>query len=380
MHTAENGTDLPGELVRGGGRAGDRRRGGRRGVRRGRGARWRCSRRSTAASSYDGQGAAVVLTVHYEQDYDNAFWDGTQLVFGDGDGQVFGRFTKPVDVLGHEFTHAVTQFTANLTYQGQSGALNESVSDVFGSCLKQRLLGADRRPGRLADRRGHLPAAVHGRGAARRWRTPGTAYDDPKLGKDPQVGSMADYVDTTDDNGGRAHQLRHPQPGLPPRRDGDRRPLLGGRRQDLVRRADLGHRGRTPTSPGSRPRPSRRRRPSPRPADAVALGVGAGRRHPGGGHGRPGSPPTRAATPTVVTVAGPAGSPGVRRAGRSTLGDDPRTAEVESLIGRIDFRGVPPASRSPTGSSTPSTVRGEQVTVGEQDLTPAGAAGQTAAR
>ena len=92
-------------------------------------------------SSFDGMGAAVLATVHYEQDYDNAFWDGTQLVFGDGDGTVFERFTKPVDVLGHELTHAVTQYTANLTYQGQSGALNESVSDVFGSCLKQRLLG-----------------------------------------------------------------------------------------------------------------------------------------------------------------------------------------------------------------------------------------------
>ena len=88
----------------------------------------------------------MVATVHYEQDYDNAFWDGTQLVFGDGDGEVFDRFTKPVDVLGHELTHAVTQYTAGLTYQGQSGALNESVSDVFGSCLKQRLLGQDRRP------------------------------------------------------------------------------------------------------------------------------------------------------------------------------------------------------------------------------------------
>ena len=56
--------------------------------------------------------------MHYEQDYDNAFWDGTQLVFGDGDGKVFGRFTKPVDVLGHELTHAVTQYTANLDLPG----------------------------------------------------------------------------------------------------------------------------------------------------------------------------------------------------------------------------------------------------------------------
>ncbi len=94
-------------------------------------------------SSYDDRGATVVATVHYEQDYDNAFWDGTQLVFGDGDGQVFDRFTKPIDVLGHELSHAVTQFTADLTYQGQSGALNESMSDVFGACIKQRHLGQD---------------------------------------------------------------------------------------------------------------------------------------------------------------------------------------------------------------------------------------------
>ena len=87
----------------------------------------------------------MVATVHYEQDYDNAFWDGTQLVFGDGDGKVFDRFTKPIDVLGHELSHAVTQYTAGLTYQGQSGALNESISDVFGACIKQRVLGQDRR-------------------------------------------------------------------------------------------------------------------------------------------------------------------------------------------------------------------------------------------
>src|SRR5207342_2872834 len=91
--------------------------------------------------SYDGRGARVSLTVHYVRDYDNAFWDGTQLVFGDGDGKVFGRFTRPVDVLGHELTHAVTEYTAGLAYHDQPGALNESVSDVFAACLKQRLLG-----------------------------------------------------------------------------------------------------------------------------------------------------------------------------------------------------------------------------------------------
>ena len=93
--------------------------------------------------SFDGAGAPVSLTVHYGSAYDNAFWDGTQLVFGDGDGRVFDRFTKPVDVLAHEFGHAVVEHTCDLTYQGQSGALNESVADAFASCLRQRVLGQD---------------------------------------------------------------------------------------------------------------------------------------------------------------------------------------------------------------------------------------------
>ncbi|WP_027861315.1 protealysin inhibitor emfourin [Marmoricola sp. URHB0036] len=152
-------------------------------------------------SSYDDRGATVVATVHYEQDYDNAFWDGTQLVFGDGDGRVFDRFTKPIDVLGHELSHAVTQFTADLTYQGQSGALNESMSDVFGACIKQRHLGQDAAGADWLVGEGIFLPGIKGR-ALRSMSDPGTAYDDPQIGQDPQVGSMADYVDTTDDNGG----------------------------------------------------------------------------------------------------------------------------------------------------------------------------------
>jgi Zn-dependent metalloprotease len=162
-------------------------------------------------SSYDGAGASVSLSVHYEQGYDNAYWDGTQLVFGDGDGQVFDRFTKPVDVLGHEFTHAVTERTAGLTYSGQSGALNESVSDVFGSCVKQRLLGQSADQADWLIGQGLLLPGVQGR-ALRDMAHPGTAYDDPKLGKDPQVGNMSDYVQTDDDNGG-----VHTNSGIPNR-------------------------------------------------------------------------------------------------------------------------------------------------------------------
>jgi len=152
-------------------------------------------------ASYDGRGARVVLTVHYGRDYDNAFWNGTQLVFGDGDGKVFGRFTHPVDVLGHELTHAVTEHTAGLRYQDQPGALNESVSDVFAACLKQRLLGQSAAEADWLIGEGIFVAGIKAR-ALRDMANPGTAYDDPALGRDPQVGAFADYVETEDDNGG----------------------------------------------------------------------------------------------------------------------------------------------------------------------------------
>ncbi|SEB66919.1 Thermolysin metallopeptidase, catalytic domain [Nocardioides exalbidus] len=152
-------------------------------------------------ASHDDAGAPVSLTVHYGSSYDNAFWDGTQLVFGDGDGRVFERFTKPVDVLAHEFTHAVVEHTADLVYRDQSGALNESVADVFASCLKQRLLGQQAAEGDWLIGQGIFKPTVLAR-ALRDMAAPGTAYDDPELGKDPQVGHMDDYIDTADDNGG----------------------------------------------------------------------------------------------------------------------------------------------------------------------------------
>ena len=97
-------------------------------------------------SSYDGAGAPVTHHRPLRPRYDNAFWDGSQLVFGDGDGTIFERFTKSADVLAHEFGHAVTEHTAALVYRDQSGALNESVSDVFAACFKQRPGWASPRP------------------------------------------------------------------------------------------------------------------------------------------------------------------------------------------------------------------------------------------
>ncbi len=151
--------------------------------------------------SYDGRGAPVTVTVHYERDYANAFWDGHQLVFGDGDGKVFDRFTKPIDVLAHEFTHGVVQYTAGFPYAGQSGALNESLSDVFASMVKQRVLGQSAAEADWLIGAGIFLPSVQG-SALRSMSAPGTAYDDPVLGKDPQVASMVDYVETAEDNGG----------------------------------------------------------------------------------------------------------------------------------------------------------------------------------
>ncbi len=158
-------------------------------------------------NSIDGNGMRLDSTVHYRTGYDNAFWNGRQMVYGDGDedlpvGQrLFNRFTIAVDIIGHELTHGVTQFTSNLIYQGQSGALNESMSDVFGSLVKQRLLGQSVTQADWIIGAGLFTANVNGVGI-RSMREPGTAYNDPVLGKDPQPGHMNGYVETQADNGG----------------------------------------------------------------------------------------------------------------------------------------------------------------------------------
>jgi len=152
-------------------------------------------------NSIDGRGLPLDASVHYGQRYDNAFWDGSRMVFGDGDGEVFTRFTISMSVIGHELTHGVTQFSANLTYQGQSGALNESVSDVFGVLVEQHVKHQTSAEATWLIGEGLFTPAVQGR-ALRSMKAPGTAYDDDVLGKDPQPDSMAGYVKTSDDYGG----------------------------------------------------------------------------------------------------------------------------------------------------------------------------------
>jgi Zn-dependent metalloprotease len=152
-------------------------------------------------NSIDGAGLRMISTVHYGDKYDNAFWNGEQMVYGDGDGTLFTEFTGPLDVTGHELTHGVTQYTANLEYYSQPGALNESVSDVFGSLIKQWHLGQTADQADWLIGQGLLAEGVNGV-ALRSLKEPGTAYDDPQLGKDPQPSHMDHYVHTYRDNGG----------------------------------------------------------------------------------------------------------------------------------------------------------------------------------
>lgn len=88
-------------------------------------------------NSVDNAGKTLLSSIHYSVNYNNAFWNGSQMTYGDGDGNIFIDFTRSTDVIAHELTHGVTQFSAALSYTNEAGGLNESVSDVFGSMFRQ---------------------------------------------------------------------------------------------------------------------------------------------------------------------------------------------------------------------------------------------------
>lgn len=152
-------------------------------------------------NSIDGRGMRLDSSVHYGRRFDNAFWNGRQMVYGDGDAKVFTRFTAAIDVIAHELTHGLTQFAAGLGYTGQTGALNEHISDAFGIMVKQHDLGITAGESDWIIGEGLFAPGIRGKGI-RSMAAPGTAYDDPILGRDPQPAHMRDYVQTPDDNGG----------------------------------------------------------------------------------------------------------------------------------------------------------------------------------
>ncbi|MFF8030830.1 MULTISPECIES: M4 family metallopeptidase [unclassified Streptomyces] len=200
VYDARHGTELPGDTVRGEGAPPGKDASVNRAY-AGLGATFELFLEVYARDSIDGDGLPLDATVHYDRDYNNAFWNGEQMVFGDGDGEIFLDFTLPIDVIGHELAHGVTQYTANLTYFGQPGALNESMSDVFGALIKQYSLGQTASEADWLIGAGLLAPRVTGK-ALRSMKEPGTAYDDDVLGKDPQPATMDDYVRTGRDNGG----------------------------------------------------------------------------------------------------------------------------------------------------------------------------------
>lgn len=153
-------------------------------------------------NSIDNNNMHVVSSVHFGEQYGNAFWDPDreQMVYGDGDNFLH-NFTGCIDVIGHEMTHAVTEYTSPLNYQGQPGALNEHVSDVFGIMVKQFAENEKAADADWLIGEGCLLPGIKGV-ALRSMKAPGTAYDDEALGKDPQPDHFKDYRPTTSDNGG----------------------------------------------------------------------------------------------------------------------------------------------------------------------------------
>jgi Zn-dependent metalloprotease len=170
-------------------------------------------------NSLDDAGMSLISSVHVAeadslgyQPMNNAFWNGSQMAYGDGDGVVFGRFTQSLDVVAHELVHGIQAFTSNLVYRGESGALNEHFSDVFGVLVRQwhqrrgasstaRRSTSDTDGGWLVGAELVVPAET--RRAVRDMKHPGTAFvDDPLLGTDPQPAHMKDRYTGPADRGG----------------------------------------------------------------------------------------------------------------------------------------------------------------------------------
>lgn len=151
--------------------------------------------------SIDNRGMSINVYVNYGVDFDNAFWDNENIVLGNGDGMIFTDFCKSPDVMGHELTHGVVQYTANLDYQGQSGALNEHFADVFGSLIEQRMRKEDAGTANWLIGDEVMAEDLFGE-ALRSMAHPGTAYDNPTMGKDPQPAHMSKYFAGPEDNQG----------------------------------------------------------------------------------------------------------------------------------------------------------------------------------
>jgi len=158
-------------------------------------------------NSINGRGLKLDGFVHFGNGYSNAFWDGRQMVFGDGDGVIFNGFTDELDVIGHELTHGVVQYSSPLNYSFQSGALNESIADVFGVMIKQWGENPDH-PQNVDEANWLIGEGIWAKGvqgvALRSMKDPGTAYNDARVGKDPQPNHWRNFktLGLSEDRGG----------------------------------------------------------------------------------------------------------------------------------------------------------------------------------
>lgn len=152
-------------------------------------------------NSLDDKGMSLISSVHLGRNFNNAFWNGEQMAYGDGDGSLFVRFTKALDVVGHELTHGVVTHTCNLQYQGEPGALNEHFADVMGALVSQ---WRARQTAKQAP--WTIGAEIMGPGTTakclRTFKDEPAYQNDPLLGNDPQPKYLKDKYTGSADNGG----------------------------------------------------------------------------------------------------------------------------------------------------------------------------------
>jgi len=165
---------------------------------------WKFFKYRYKRKSLDDKGLVIIQTVHFRENpmktFDNAMWDGEQMIYGDGDGQYYGSFTSDLDIIAHELTHGVIDYSAKLEYKNQSGALNESFADVFGIMVKQ---WAEKPRARKSNWLIGDNIMIGKKYALRSLKAPGTAYrNHPDLGDDPQPATMSEYLHIHEDFGG----------------------------------------------------------------------------------------------------------------------------------------------------------------------------------
>ncbi|MCP5055934.1 MAG: M4 family metallopeptidase [bacterium] len=152
-------------------------------------------------NSLDDHGMALISSVHLRKKHNNAYWNGEQMIYGDGDGVRFIRFTKSLDVVGHEFSHGVVTHTCNLEYKNESGALNEHFADVMGVLVRQWRKKESAKSGDWTVGKDCLGPNVDASGL-RTFLDELAFEDDPIMGTDAQPKHLDNKYKGTDDYGG----------------------------------------------------------------------------------------------------------------------------------------------------------------------------------